>query len=49
VSPGKYRMIAREMQRVALRYPLSLAAPASDTRFFRAVSREVTWGLTLNK
>lgn len=49
MSSGRERAAAREMQKVALEFPLSEANPASHRRYFRSIGREAAWGLTLNK
>jgi len=49
MSTGSQRQIAKEMQAVGLAHPLGRANPASSRMFFRQISREVSWGLTLNK
>lgn len=49
LSTGRERAVAKEMQKVALAFPLSEANPATHRRYFRSIGREVAWGLTLNK
>lgn len=50
MATGRERQAAKELQRVAAAAPLSAAPPGPhDSRFFRRIDRETTWGLTLNK
>lgn len=51
-SAMQLRRIACDMQTVARDAPLAEApgyGRAEEQKFFRQISREVTWGLTLNK
>jgi hypothetical protein len=52
MSLMEMRRIAREMQKLAADLPLARApvpGREAEQKFFRQVTREITWGLTLNK
>ncbi len=52
IETGQMRAAARELQAEATRRPLARAPRGGEPherRFFRQISRQVAWGLTLNK